>query len=632
MGSNLEMSLVDDTNTYLFNIGESEESYRFLGAHICQQGVRFAVWAPHAKKVAVIGDFNNWQGGEHAMQRKGESGIWELFIPQLKAGDLYKYEITAANGAVLHKADPYGFSSELRPATASRVTDLNIYEWQDEDWQQQKRENCYNRPMLIYELHLGSWKRGADNRFLTYRELADELPDYLVKMGYTHLELMPLMEHPLDDSWGYQVTGYYALTSRYGRPEDFMYLIDRCHQKGISVLLDWVPGHFCRDAHGLLAFDGEPLYESRDSLRSENREWGTANFDFTVTEVVSFLVSNAVFWLDVYHLDGFRVDAVSNMLYHSYGRENWRPNRYGGNENLEAIAFLRKVNEVVFRRFPNALMIAEEATAWPMVSWPTYTGGLGFNFKWNMGWMNDILRYMELDPIFRKWDHNLVTFSLMYAFSENFILPLSHDEVVHGKKSLLDKMPGDYWQKFANLRAFYGYWMAHPGKKLLFMGGEFGQFIEWKPSDSLDWHLLEYEMHKKLHLYVQELNHFYVEEEAFWENDSDWSGFSWIDCNNCEQSILCFCRKSKDHEVIVVSNFTPVCRFDYRIGVPKPGQYQEVWNSDQTRFGGSGQENRLLQEALREEYHGLPYSLTLTIPPLATIYLKRVLLSAKGEE
>lgn len=635
MGINL--SPLSEEKIYLFNTGCNYHSYQLLGAHLITEkgvaGVRFSVWAPNAGEVRVVGDFNNWQGQAHKMEPIGSTGIWGLFIPGLEVGTVYKYEIHTPQGATCLKSDPYAFYSELRPNTASRVWDLNVYQWQDAKWQEEKSSQAvYQSPVLIYEVHLGSWRRGSGNQIMSYRELAEELPAYVKEMGYTQIELMPLAEHPFDDSWGYQATGYYSVTSRYGTPEDFMYLVDKCHQQGIGVIMDWVPGHFCKDEHGLRCFDGKPIYEPECSERSENLQWGTSNFDFARQEVLSFLISNALFWLDVYHIDGFRVDAVSNILYLNYGKKDgeWTPNKYGGNGNLEGMEFLRKTNQVVFQYYPNTLMIAEESTAWPMVSWPTHAGGLGFNFKWNMGWMNDMLRYMSFDPIYRKWHHSLLTFSFMYAFSENFVLALSHDEVVHGKRSLLDKMPGDYWQKFANLRAFYGYWMAHPGKKTLFMGGEFGQFIEWKAADSLDWHLLDYQMHKKIHDYSRQLNHFYQKEAAFWQIDFTWEGFQWIDCNNYEQSIICFQRKAKQAEefIIVVCNFTPELRENYLIGVPILGQYQEVFNSDQEQFGGSGQQNPGLLEARDYRWHNQPYSLSIRIPPLSTIYLKPVNFSA----
>lgn len=625
------ISELNDENLYLFHQGTNFRSYQMLGAHVTNlggaSGVRFAVWAPNAREVRVVGSFNNWSGQDHVMEKAGQSAVWVLFVPGIGSGVVYKFAICTQWGEWFMKADPYAFYAELRPRTASIIYDLNIYTWGDDEWQQQKTaKSIYKEPVLIYEVHLGSWRRNAGGKLMSYRDMADELVNYVADMGYTHMELLPVVEHPFDGSWGYQATGYYAITSRYGAPQDFMYFIDRCHQRGIGIILDWVPGHFCKDDHGLRCFDGMPLFEPNCPQRSENREWGTANFDFGRTEVQSFLISNAVFWCDVYHIDGLRVDAVANIIYLDYGKQygEWSPNQYGGNGNLEGVAFLRKLNEAVFKYYPEVMMIAEESTAWPRVSWPTDVGGLGFNFKWNMGWMNDMLKYMSLNPLHRKWYHKLVTFSLMYAFSENFILPLSHDEVVHGKHSLLDKIPGDYWQKFAGLRAFLGYWMAHPGKKLLFMGGEFGHFIEWKYDDSLDWHLLEYPMHKKLHDYVHDLNWFYRHEPLFWEADFSWQGFEWIDCSDYSQSIICFVRKEDNSAefIAVVCNFTPEVRENYRIGVPIPGVYREIFNSDWGLYGGSGQLNAgdLVTESL--ECHNRPCSLVLRIPPLATIYLK----------
>lgn len=622
---------ISSYDLYLFHQGTHANSYRFLGAHLMtlgdQTGVRFSLWAPNALEVAVVGDFNNWSPEGSQMQKVMDSGIWSIFIPGIGEGSLYKYLIHTQQGEILYKADPYAFSSEFRPGTASRVNYLDGYDWQDSSWLRNRNfSGIYDRPMLIYEIHLGSWKQNKDGSFYSYRQLAEELVPYIVDMGYTHIEILPITEHPFDGSWGYQSTGYYSVTSRYGSPQDFMYLIDQCHQNGIGVILDWVPGHFCKDAHGLRQFDGTPLYEYADPRRAENYHWGTLSFDLGKPEVRSFLISNAIFWLDIFHIDGLRVDAVASMLYLDYGKESgqWTPNIYGGKENLEAVDFMKKLNETVFSSFPNALMIAEESTQWPMVSKPTYLGGLGYNYKWNMGWMNDMLRYMETDSIHRKWHHQLLTFSLMYAFSENFILPLSHDEVVHGKKSLLNKMPGDYWQKFASLRAFYGYMMAHPGKKLLFMGGEFGQFIEWDEKKSLDWFLLDYDMHHKLHLYVKQLNHFYCHQASLWANDHDWQGFQWIDPHDYQHSVITFMRIGDDPEdfLIVLCNFTPVVYHGYRIGVPKKGQYVELFNSDMECFGGSGQSNPSVMTADLLPWHNQPHSLVLKVPPLATLFLK----------
>lgn len=606
-------------------------TYRFMGAHIVEVygiiGIRFTLFAPHAQSVSVVGDFNGWDCTKHIMKKKRMTGLWSIFIPKLEEYEMYKYEITTTDGRKILKADPYAFHSELRPGTASRVVDLNKYTWQDEEWQHTKQSlNPYDKPMLIYEVHLGSFKRKENGGFYSYREMTNVLLDYVIDMGYTHIELLPLAEHPLDASWGYQVTGYYSVTSRFGTPLDFMYFVDMCHLREIGVIMDWVPGHFCRDEHGLYKFDGEPLYENSNPMISDNLEWGTSNFDFSKKHVCDFLISNAHFFFDIYHIDGLRVDAVASMLYLDYGREKrrWVPNPYGGRENLDAVLFLRKLNDIIFRDFKGALMIAEESTTWPMVTGPVYLGGLGFNYKWNMGWMNDTLRYMELDPVYRKWQHNKMTFSFTYTFSEHYILPLSHDEVVHGKKSLLDKMSGDYWQKFANLRAYYAFMMAHPGKKLLFMGGEFGQFIEWRYYDGLDWLLLDYEMHRKLQYYVKSLNNFYKGCKALWENDHSPEGFDFIDGSDYANSVITFLRqgKGKDDFIIAISNFTPIVRYDYRIGVPRLGTYMEAFNSDSEEYGGSGQINveNLYAESLR--WHNKPYSLMLKLPPLATIYLR----------
>jgi len=605
--------------------------YQLMGAHVDEcngrSGVRFSVWAPNAEQVYVVGDFNDWRSEGQRMERK--DGVWQIFIPGAAHGDHYKYEIHTRDGKVILKADPCAFCAELRPGTASRVWNLSGYVWQDDEWQKKiVQQQIQQQPVLIYEIHLGSWKRNEDGSFLSYRQIAAELPTYVAEMGYTHIELMPLAEHPLDQSWGYQATGYYAATSRYGRPQDLMYFIDCCHQQGIGVILDWTPGHFCRDDNGLRLFDGTPLYECADWRKSENRQWGTLNFDYGRPEVRDFLIGNALFWFDLYHIDGLRVDAVANMLYLDYGRApgEWMPNQHGGHENLEAIDLLGRLNEEVFAAFPGAMMIAEESTAWPLVSHSTHVGGLGFNFKWNMGWMNDTLRFMGNDPLDRSWHHNALTFSLTYAFSENFILPLSHDEVVHGKKSLLDKMPGDYWQKFANLRLLHAYMIAHPGKKLLFMGSEFGQFVEWRDDSSLDWHLLDYPQHRAMQNFVRELNHYYCQQSAFWEQDDSWNGFSWIDCDNYEQSIITFIRHghSPANMVIVICNFTPMTYYGFQIGVPQKGSYRECLNSDEVQYGGSGQGNPSKLYTDDVARHGQAYSLRMTIPPLAVVYLERI--------
>ncbi len=629
----MRTSAINEYSLYLFHQGTNYRAYEILGAHFTerdgQKGVRFSVWAPHAKSVSVVGDFNNWDNRVNRMIRLDDGETWETFITGLKSGDIYKYAIQSQfGGPHVLKDDPYGFWAEKRPNTASKLYDLENYTWTDDAWQtRKKRQSSYSHPMLIYEVHAGSWRRNGKN-YLSYRELADKLIDYVKEMNYTHIEFMPLTEHPLDNSWGYQTTGYYAVTSRYGEPNDFRYLVETAHKNNIGVIMDWVPGHFCKDTHGLREFDGTNLYESDNPQLSENRGWGTLNFDYGRTEVQSFLISNALFWFEEFHIDGLRIDGVANMLYLNFGREDgeWTPNRYGDTGNLEAVEFLKKLNETVFKYNPQALMMAEESTSWPLISKPVYMGGMGFNYKWNMGWMNDMLDYVSLDPIYRKWNHDKVTFSFMYAFAENFILPLSHDEVVHGKRSLIEKMPGDYWQKFAGLRCFFGYWMAHPGKKLLFMGGEFGQFIEWNENDSLDWHLVEqYEKHTQMQAYSRALNKFYLDNKSLWQVDFDWNGFQWIDCNDNDNSIVSFIRKAEDSAeyLIAVCNFTPNVREGYRIGVPESGAYVEVFNSDAEEFGGSGVTNakRLLTEDF--PWHNRSHSITLTVPPLATIFLKR---------
>lgn len=628
----MNLSQLTEYDTFLFHQGTNCKAYEMLGAHVTeedgQQGVRFSVWAPNAKSVSVVGEFNNWDTRVNEMSRIEDGEIWKIFIPGLKEGDIYKYAIMPQHGGPhIMKADPYGYYCEVPPATASRVYDMNHYQWHDQAWQEKKqRTQSYGQPMLTYEVHVGSWRRDAEGKALSYRELADQLVNYVKDMNYTHIEFMPLCEHPFEGSWGYQATGYYAATSRFGAPDDLRYLIDKAHQAGIGVIMDWVPGHFCKDDHGLRDFDGRNLYESDNPQRADNAGWGTTNFDYGRTEVQSFLISNAVFWMDQYHIDGLRIDAVANMLYLDYGRKNgeWQPNKHGGNGNLEAIDFLHKLNETVFREYPQALMIAEESTSWPNISKPVYMGGMGFNYKWNMGWMNDILRYCSLDPIYRKWHHDKITFSMMYAFSENFVLPLSHDEVVHGKCSLINKMPGDYWQKFAGLRGFFGYWMAHPGKKLLFQGGEFGQFIEWKWDDSLDWHLPEkYEMHTKMLEYSKELNKFYVDHKEFWQVDFDWGGFEWIDCDNAEDSMISFIRRADNGDfVVVICNFTPAVRHGARFGVPEPGTYEEVFNSDAAKFGGSNVVNENDIPAQEVPWNNKSYSIQITVPPLATVYIQ----------
>ncbi len=635
----MRLSAIDSYSMYLFHNGTNGNSCRLLGAHRTvwhrKPCVRFSLWAPHAQKVSVVGDFNHWDPEANPMERAEDGEIWKTFVPDLPEGTLYKYAIITASGETILKADPYGFRAQLRPDTASVVASLN-YRWRDGAWQKSRAKyDSYHGPMNIYEVHAGSWRRHEDGSFLSYQELADALVPYVKDMGYTHVEFMPLCEYPFDGSWGYQATGYFAPTSRYGKPEDLMYLVDQFHRNGIGVILDWVPGHFCRDAHGLRFFDGEPLYESGNPLLAENKDWDTMNFDYGRPEVRSFLISSALFWLEEYHFDGLRIDAVASMLYLDYGKKDgqWQANKYGGRENLEAVEFLRQLNTAVFREKPQALMVAEESTTWPLVSRPVDQGGLGFNYKWNMGWMNDMLQYMSTDPLYRKGCQDLITFSLYYAFSENFILPLSHDEVVHGKKSLIDRMPGDYWQKFAGLRAFYGYWMSHPGKKLLFMGGEFGQFIEWRYAEQLDWLLLDYPKHQELQAYSRALNHFYLDHPEFWQVDYDWTGFEWISCDDRDNSVIAFVRKGQDPdaETVVVCNFTPVVHREYRIGAPEPGAWEEVFNSDAEEFGGSGvrcgtlrEDGRVLVETEKVPFHGREQSLVLTLPPLGVLYLKKI--------
>ena len=628
----MNLSQLTEYDTFLFHQGTNCRAYEMLGAHLTEEngekGVRFTVWAPNAKEVSVVGEFNHWDTRVNKMSKIDDGEIWKIFIPGIKEGDVYKYAIMPQHGGPhIMKADPYGYHAEVAPATASRVYDMNHYEWQDAEWQEKKkRTQSYGQPMLTYEVHLGSWRRTPEGNQLSYRDMAEQLVNYAKEMNYTHIEFMPLCEHPYEGSWGYQATGYYAATSRFGAPDDLRYLIDKAHQAGIGIIMDWVPGHFCKDDPGLRDFDGRNLYESDNPQRADNAGWGTTNFDYGRTEVQSFLISNAIFWMDQYHIDGLRIDAVANMLYLDYGRQQgeWQANKYGGNGNLEAIDFLHKLNEAVFREYPQALMIAEESTSWPNISKPVYMGGMGFNYKWNMGWMNDTLSYFSLDPIYRKWHHDKITFSMMYAFSENFVLPLSHDEVVHGKCSLINKMPGDYWQKFAGLRAFFGYWMAHPGKKLLFQGGEFGQFVEWKWDTSLDWHLPEkYEMHTKMLEFSKNLNKFYVENKEFWQVDFDWGGFEWIDCDNADDSMLSFIRRADDGEfVIAICNFTPAVRHGARFGVPKAGIYEEVFNSDAAEFGGSNVLNENDIPSQEVPCHRKSQSIQVTVPPLATIYLR----------
>ena len=622
--------MLTEFDLHLLTQGTNYLSYERLGAHLVEGGAHFAVWAPNAASVSVIGDFNDWTPAGDPMRLRPEAGVWELFVPGVKKGSCYKYRVVSRlSGYTVEKADPYAFYSELRPGTASRVWDLDSYTWRDSEWRRERPAIPTTRPMSIYEVHAGSWMRVPDegNRWLTWRELAHKLRDYVCDMGYTHVEFLPLAEHPFDGSWGYQITAYFAPTSRFGTPSDFMYLVDYLHQGGIGVILDWVPAHFPNDEHGLVYFDGTYLYEHADPRQGKQQEWNTLLYNFGRPEVRNFLISNALFWLEKYHIDGLRMDAVASMLYLDYAKKpgEWIPNQFGGKENLQAIDFLRRLNEQVYADHPRAITIAEESTAWPMVSKPTWVGGLGFGFKWNMGWMHDTLEYLSKDPVYRRFHHNQVLFSLMYAFSENFILPLSHDEVVYGKGSMIRKMPGDDWQKFANLRLLYGYMFGHPGKKLLFMGNDFGQWNEWNHDASLDWHLLEQDpRHKQLQRWVRDLNTFMRGEPSLYELDSDPAGFEWIDCNDVERTVLSFLRKGRrDGETLLfVCNFTPVPRHNYRVGAPAGGYWKEVMNSDAPLYGGSGQGNMGGVEASPLPMHGRLWSLSLTAPPLATVVFK----------
>ncbi len=626
--------ILTDFDIHLLGEGTHLDQYEKFGSHIFRigdvQGVTFAVWAPNAERVSVIGDFNRWDGRAHPMRNRGECGVWEIFIPGLAEGEIYKYEVRSrGNGDLFAKSDPYAFRFEPPPRTGSIVCSIEGYEWSDADWLASRRtRSLLESPVSAYEVHLGSWKRKHEegNRYLTYRELADELIPYAREMGYTHLELLPVSEHPFDGSWGYQTLGYFAPTARFGPPEDFMAFVDRCHQAGLGVILDWVPAHFPRDAHGLAWFDGTHLYEHADPRKGEHRDWGTLIFNYGRREVRNFLLCNALFWLEKYHIDGLRVDAVASMLYLDYSRNSgeWIPNEFGGRENLEAIDFLKRMNEIVHERHPGAVTIAEESTAWPAVSRPVYLGGLGFTFKWNMGWMHDMLEYMVKEPIHRKFHFGTLTFSLLYAFHENFILPFSHDEVVHMKRSMLDKMPGDLWQRFANLRLLYSYMYAHPGKKLLFMGSEFGQWEEWCHDSSLPWDLLRWDSHRGLQALVRDLNRLYVSTRALHEVDFRPDGFEWIDFHDVDNSIASFLRRGKDPGdfLVCVFNFTPVVREGYRVGVPAPGLYQEVMNSDSAFYGGSNVGNVGGAHAEAISWNGRPWSVKLSLPPLGALYLR----------
>lgn len=627
------MPVISDFDLQLLGEGNHFKSYDRLGAHVIEvggvRGTLFAVWAPNAQAVSVIGNFCAWDERRYPMRVRGSSGIWELFIPGLGSGEVYKFKIRGPHGELLEKADPHAFHAETRPRTGSVIWDIEGYEWGDVQWMEHRAQtNLLHKPLSIYEVHLGSWMRAPEegDRFLTYRELADRLVDYVREMGYTHIELMPVMEHPLDGSWGYQVTGYFAPTSRFGVPQDFMYFVDHCHQNGIGVILDWVPAHFPRDTHGLARFDGTALYEYDDPRKGEHKDWGTLIFNFGRNEVRNFLISSGLFWLDKYHADGLRVDAVASMLYLDYSRQpgEWAPNIYGGHENLEAIAFIRRFNELCYQYFPGVITVAEESTSFSGVSKPTYLGGLGFGFKWNMGWMNDTLRYIRKDPIYRKYHHNDLTFGLVYAFTENFIQVISHDEVVHGKGSMLGKMPGDDWQKLANLRAYYGFMYTHPGKKLLFMGSEFGQWHEWSEAHSLDWHLLQWEPHQQVRRFVADLNQLYRSEPALYERDFDPAGFEWIDFHDWENSIISYIRHAANpgDYLVVVCNLTPTPREGYRIGVPEHCLYREAFNSDAAIYGGSNMGNRGGFWSEERFWQGRPYSLNLTIPPLSVCVFK----------
>ena len=623
--------LLTDFDLHLLAEGTHYRTYEKLGAHLRERngvaGVGFAVWAPNATHVSVVGDFNGWSPHAHPLTRRQEAGVWERFIPGVKDGALYKYRVVGPDGRAFgEKADPYGFAAEIRPQTASKVAELDGYEWHDADWiAARATHDASTHPMSVYEVHLGSWRRNPEEngRWLTYGEIAPQLADYVEWMGYTHVELLPLTEHPFDGSWGYQTIGYYAPTSRFGGPHDLMALIDTLHQRGIGVILDWVPAHFPRDGHGLGYFDGTHLYEHANPKLGLHPQWDTFVFNYARREVRNFLISNALFWIHRYHVDGLRVDAVASMLYLDYSRNagEWVPNRYGGRENLEAIDFIRQLNDRIHAEYPGVPVMAEESTSWPMVTRPTAVGGLGFDFKWNMGWMHDMLEYMSLDPVYRRYHHNQITFSLMYAYSERFILPFSHDEVVHLKKSMLSKMPGDAWRMFANLRALYGYMFGHPGKKLMFMGDEFGQWREWNHDISLDWHLTNDPMHAGLQRWVRDLNAVYRREPALYERDDSPDGFEWIDCSDHEGNVVSFIRRAADANdmLLFACNFSAVPRFDYRIGAPASGVWEEILNSDATTYGGAGMGNFGSVETAHTPLHGRPYALSLTLPPLSVV-------------
>ena len=627
--------VLSDYDLHLFAEGTHYRAWEKFGSHVTTigevTGVHFAVWAPNAQRVSVIGDFNGWDGRVHPMRKLVPSGVWELFVPELTPGACYKFEVRTHAGHLIEKADPYAQFFEVPPRSASVIWNHGDYEWGDSDWMRDRPAagSWHDRPLSTYEVHLGSWRRvpAENHRYLTYRELADTLVPYVREMGYTHIELLPVMEHPFSGSWGYQVLGFFAPTSRFGTPDDFRHFVDTCHRYGLGVILDWVPGHFPKDRHGLAEFDGTALYEHADPRKGEHRDWGTLIFNYGRNEVRSFLLSSALYWLEEFHVDGLRVDAVASMLYLDYSRPHgeWIPNQYGGRENLEAVSFLQQLNTVTHGRVPGTITVAEESTAWPAVSRPTYVGGLGFTFKWNMGWMHDMLEYIEQDPVHRRWHHEKITFSMLYSFTENFVLPFSHDEVVHGKRSMLDKMPGDLWQKFATLRALYGYMFGHPGKKLMFMGSEFGQWREWNSEESLDWHLADDAMHGGLRRWVQDLNRAYQHEPSLHEVDFEHSGFSWIDCHDNENSVVSLIRRARDPRdfTVMIANFTPVPRPGYRFGVPEAGWYRECLNSDSGIYGGSNMGNSGGVQTEPIPDHGFQQSISLIVPPLGFVLLKK---------
>lgn len=622
--------LLSEYDLYLYGEGKHRRPYLILGAnpasHDGIEGILFAVWAPNAARVSVVGEFNRWDGRCHPLRSRGSSGIWELFIPGLKAGTLYKFELRLRDGTISIKSDPWGRRFEQRPANAALVEYRSHYQWGDASWQAKRREHDWlHSPMSIYEVHLGSWQRRPDGSFMNYRELADGLVSHVKGLGFTHIELLPITEHPFDGSWGYQTTGYFAPTSRFGSPDDFRYFVDHCHQHGIGVLLDWVPAHFPRDNWALARFDGSALYEHEDPRRGEHRDWGTLIFNYGRNEVRNFLIGSALYWLDEFHLDGLRVDAVASMLYLDYSRQagDWIPNIHGGRENIEAIEFLRELNTLVHEEFPGAVTLAEESTAWPGVSRPVWAGGLGFSMKWNMGWMHDTLTYMHKEPVHRRHHHNNLTFGLLYAFTENFVLPFSHDEVVHLKRSLLDKMPGDEWQRFANLRLLYTLQYTMPGKKLLFMGAEFAQGLEWDHEHALEWHLYNYPLHHGVHRLLTELNHIYAREHALHVHDFEAEGFEWLDCNDSAHSLLSFVRRRADESIVVLLNFTPVPRHGYRLGVPGAGSYQVIFNSDSALYGGTNSGSGGSHQAEAVAWMGKSHSIQLDVPPLAGLILRR---------